>query len=115
MVDSNKSGFKAALDTLAMFEDLRILVTPGMVELGESEYEENKEVGVYAHDKCDYAILVGKRRTKPIQNGLLEAGFPKQKMILVDSLEEAFQQVNAIPGERQKVVLIENDLPDNYN
>ena len=113
--NSNKSGFKAALDTLAMFEDLRILVTPGMVELGESEYEENKEVGVYAHDKCDYAILVGKRRTKPIQNGLLEAGFPKQKMILVDSLEEAFQQVNAIPGERQKVVLIENDLPDNYN
>ena len=113
--NSNKSGFKAALDTLSMFEDLRILVTPGMVELGEREYEENKEVGVYAHDKCDYAVLVGKTRTKPIQDGLLEAGFPKQKMILVDSLEEAFQQVNAISGERQKVILLENDLPDNYN
>lgn len=113
--NSNKSGFKAALDTLAMFEDLRILVTPGMVELGAREYEENEEVGIYAHDKCDYAILIGKKRTKPIQDGLLKSGFPKQKMILVDSLEEAFQQVNAVPGERQKVVLIENDLPDNYS
>lgn len=113
--NSNKSGFKAALDTLAMFEDLRILVTPGMVELGAREYEENEEVGVYAHDKCDYAVLVGKKRTKPIQDGLLESGFPKQRMIVVDSLEEAFQMVNAISDERQKVVLIENDLPDNYS
>jgi len=113
--NSNKSGFKAALDTLAMFEDLRILVTPGMVELGEKEYRENEEVGIYAHDKCDYAILVGRKRTKPIQDGLLESGFPKQKMILVDSLEEAFQKVNAISDERRKVVLLENDLPDNYS
>lgn len=113
--NSNKSGFKAALDTLSMFEELRILVTPGMVELGERQYEENEEIGVYAHDKCDYAVLVGKEQTKPIQDGLLKAGFPGQRMILVDSIEEAFQMVNAIPDERQKVVLIENDLPDNYN
>lgn len=112
--NSNKNGFEAALDTLAMFKELRILMTPGMVELGEKQYDENKEVGVYAADKCDYAVLVGKEQTKPIQDGLLEAGFPQGKMILVDSLQEAFQMVNAIPNERQKVILIENDLPDNY-
>lgn len=112
--NSNKNGFEAALDTLAMFRELRILMTPGMVELGEKQYDENKEVGVYAADKCDYAVLVGKEQTKPIQDGLLEAGFPAGKMILVDSLQEAFQMVNAIPGERQKIILIENDLPDNY-
>lgn len=112
--NSNKNGFEAALDTLAMFKELRILLTPGMVELGEKQYDENKEVGVYAADKCDYAVLVGKEQTKPIQDGLLEAGFPQGKMILVDSLQEAFQMVNAIPNERQKVILIENDLPDNY-
>ncbi len=112
--NSNKNGFKAALDTLAMFDDLRILMTPGMVELGEKQYAENKEVGVYASDKCDYAILVGKEQTKPIQDGLLENGFEKSRMILVDNLQEAFQMVNAIPGEKHKVILIENDLPDNY-
>ena len=112
--NSNKNGFEAALDTLSMFKELRILMTPGMVELGEKQYDENKEVGVYAADKCDYAVLVGKEQTKPIQDGLLEAGFPQSKMILVDSLQEAFQMVNAIPNEKQKVILIENDLPDNY-
>ena len=112
--NSNKNGFKAALDTLAMFKELRILMTPGMVELGEKQYDENKEVGVYAADRCDYAVLVGKEQTKPIQDGLKEAGFAASRMIVVDTLQEAFQMVNAIPDERQKVVLIENDLPDNY-
>lgn len=112
--NSNKSGFKAALDTLAMFKEMRILMTPGMVELGEKQYDENKEVGVYAADKCDYAVLVGKEQTRPIQDGLAEAGFASGRMIVVDTLQEAFQMVNAIPHERQKVVLIENDLPDNY-
>lgn len=112
--NSNKNGFEAALDTLAMFRELRILMTPGMVELGEKQYDENKEVGVYAADKCDYAVLVGKEQTKPIQDGLSEAGFPANRMIVVDDLQEAFRMVNAIPGEKQKVVLIENDLPDNY-
>lgn len=113
--NSNKSGFKAALDTLAMFDELRIMMTPGMVELGERQYDENKEVGVYAYGKCDYAVLVGKEQTKPIQDGLMEAGFAKSRMIVVDTLQEAFQMVNAIPDERRKVILIENDLPDNYN
>lgn len=112
--NSNKNGFEAALDTLAMFKELRILMTPGMVELGEKQYDENKEVGVYAADKCDYAVLVGKEQTRPIQDGLLEAGFARNRMIVVDTLQEAFQMVNAIPDEKQKVVLIENDLPDNY-
>lgn len=112
--NSNKNGFKAALDTLSMFRELRILMTPGMVELGVKQYDENKEAGVYAADKCDYAVLVGREQTRPIQEGLLEAGFPQSKMIVVDTLQEAFQMVNAIPNERQKVVLIENDLPDNY-
>lgn len=112
--NSNKNGFKAALDTLSMFDDLRILMTPGMVELGERQFEENKEVGVYAYDKCDYAVLVGKEQTKPIQVGLLESGFPRSRMIVVDHLEEGFEMINAIPNERPKVILIENDLPDQY-
>lgn len=112
--NSNKSGFEAALDTLALFQEQRILLTPGMVELGEKQYAENKEAGMYAANKCDYAILVGKEQTKPIQDGLLEAGFPQNRMILVDTLQEAFQMVNAIPDERQKVILLENDLPDVY-
>ena len=81
--NSNKNGFKAALDTLAMFKELRILMTPGMVELGEKQYDENKEVGVYAADKCDYAVLVGREQTRPIQDGLRGAGFAKNRVVVV--------------------------------
>ncbi len=112
--NSNRKGFEAALDTLALFQELRILLTPGMVELGEKQYAENKAAGMYAADKCDYAILVGKEQTKPIQDGLIEAGFAPNRMILADTLQEAFRMVNAIPDERQKVILLENDLPDVY-
>ncbi len=112
--NSNKSGFKDALDTLSLFPDLRILMTPGMVELGDAEYAENFEVGAYAADKCDYAVLVGKDQTKPLQDGLKKEHFPENRMIVVDSLEDAFRMVNAIPEEKMKVILIENDLPDSY-
>lgn len=114
--NSNKNGFMAALDTLQGFQELRILFTPGMVELGEKQYSENKEAGSYAADKCDYAVLVGKEQTKPIFDGLKEAGFPENKIIIVEGLMEGFDRINGIPSEgKKKVVLIENDLPDNYS
>ncbi|MDD2970858.1 MAG: UDP-N-acetylmuramoyl-tripeptide--D-alanyl-D-alanine ligase [Lachnospiraceae bacterium] len=114
--NSNKNGFMAALDTLQGFQEIRILFTPGMVELGEKQYSENKEAGVYAADKCDYVVLVGREQTKPIYDGLLEAGFPEHKIIIVEGLMEGFDRINGIPSEdRKKVVLIENDLPDNYS
>ena len=37
--NSNPIGSKAAVETLAMFDGIRILITPGMVELGEDEAE----------------------------------------------------------------------------
>ncbi len=113
--NSNKAGFMAALDTLAMFDDLRILMTPGMVELGDKQYDENKEAGIYAASKCDYAILVGREQTKPIQDGLAQAGFEASRMIIVDTVQEGFNMINAIHSDKHKVILIENDLPDNYN
>lgn len=113
--NSNKNGFMAALDTLQDFQELRILFTPGMVELGEKQYSENKEVGVYAADKCDYAVLVGKEQTRPIFDGLMEAGFQESRIVIVDGLMEGFDRINGIPSQgKKKVVLIENDLPDNY-
>ncbi len=46
--NSNPIGSKAAVETLALFEGERILVTPGMVELGEGEAEYNRKFGTYA-------------------------------------------------------------------
>ncbi len=112
--NSNPVGSKAAVETLAMFDGIRILITPGMVELGDKEAEYNHKFGNYAADCCDYILLVGRRHTAPIREGVLEKGFPEEKCQVFDKLEEAVSYAYAIKGQGHKYILLENDLPDNY-
>jgi len=111
--NSNPTGSKAAIDTLALFEGTKILITPGMVELGSKEEELNMEFGRYAAKVCDYIFLVGINRTKPIHKGIMEAGFDETKVKAFDTLTEALDVMYALK-DADKVVLLENDLPDNY-
>ena len=112
--NSNPAGASAALETLGMFEGLKILVTPGMVELRSKQSELNTEFGRQAAARCDRAILVGKRQAPPIQAGLLEAGFPREHVFVTDTVEEAIALADSFPAEGRRVILLENDLPDNY-
>ena len=113
--NSNPSGTKAALETFALFDGYKILVTPGMVELGEQQEALNREFGVNAAAVCDYVVLVGQRQAEPIKAGLLDAGFDEAKIYVADSIEEALTRVYALnTGDKKKVILLENDLPDNY-
>ncbi len=113
--NSNPAGASAALETLGMFEGLKILVTPGMVELGAKQSELNTEFGRQAAARCDRAILVGKRQAPPIQAGLLEAGFPREHVFVTDTVEEAIALADSFDtGGGRRVILLENDLPDNY-
>ncbi len=112
--NSNPVGSKAAVETLKLFDGLRILITPGMVELGEKEEEYNRLFGTYAADCCDYIFLVGKNRAVPIREGALSAGFPEGKCRTFDHFEDAFNAACALRDEGHKYILIENDLPDNY-
>ncbi|MCR5580525.1 MAG: UDP-N-acetylmuramoyl-tripeptide--D-alanyl-D-alanine ligase [Pseudobutyrivibrio sp.] len=112
--NSNPVGSKAAVETLAMFDGIRILITPGMVELGDKEDEYNYKFGTYAADCCDYILLVGKKHTAPIKEGVLSKGFPEEKCLVYDKLEEAVSYAYAIKGQGHKYILLENDLPDNY-
>lgn len=112
--NSNPIGSKAAVETLAMFDGIRILITPGMVELGEKEEEYNYKFGTYAADCCDYILLVGKKRAQPILEGVRSKGFPQERCLVYDKLEEAMAYAYTIKGQGHKYILLENDLPDNY-
>lgn len=112
--NSNPVGSKAAVETLAMFDGMRILITPGMVELGDKEEEYNYKFGIYAADCCDYIILVGRKHTEPIQMGAISKGFSKDKCFVFDKLEDAMAHAYSIKGQGHKYILLENDLPDNY-
>ena len=113
--NSNPNGAKVALETLSLFEgSVKILVTPGMVELGEKEDEYNKEFGKQAAAVCDYIILVGEKQTQAIKEGILEAGFDSERLFVKNSFNEASALMYELDAGREKVILLENDLPDNY-
>ena len=58
--NANPVGARAALEVMEGFSDGRkILVTPGMVELGNMEFDENRTFGAEAANVCDFVILVG--------------------------------------------------------
>lgn len=109
--NSNPVGSKMALEVLGQMSGKRIVLTPGMVDLGSAQYELNKAFGTYMKDTCDYVILVGKKQTEPIQEGLAEVGFPKENITVAENLTEAFKVMYEVvePGA---FVLIENDLPE---
>lgn len=113
--NSNPDGTKAALNVLNSFTDRRkIIVTPGMVELGDLEETENYKFGENIASVCDVAILVGKKRTLPIYEGIIKHNFNEDNLYVVNSLSEA-TEVLKILTRVNDVVLFENDLPDTYD
>jgi UDP-N-acetylmuramoyl-tripeptide--D-alanyl-D-alanine ligase len=113
--NSNAAGAKAALDVLAMFDGCKILVTPGMIELGVKAKELNEKFGAQASEVCDFVILVGKRQTESIRKGLADAGYPDDNIFISEDIFQGLARVRELDGKgKQKVVLLENDLPDNY-
>lgn len=112
--NSNPEGCIEAVNVLGSFEGFKkIIITPGLVELGAKEYEYNKNLGFNAAEKCDIIILVGKNRSIPIKEGVLEHGFDKENLFTVSSFAEA-NSLYATLADKNTVLLIENDLPDNY-
>ncbi len=111
--NSNPVGAKAALNVLKAFPERRIIITPGMVELGEKEAEYNRDFGRAMKDCVDIAIIVGKNRVKPIIEGLKEVGFADDQIFRVDSLDDSTRLLHTMVRPTD-TVLYENDLPDHY-
>ena len=112
--NSNPIGSKMALDVLNLMKGKKIIVTPGMIELGKDEYKLNKEFGHQIADVCDEVILVGKNQTKAIQEGLKEKKYNKDKITIINDVKEAFTIINKVKTNNT-YVLLENDLPDIFN
>jgi UDP-N-acetylmuramoyl-tripeptide--D-alanyl-D-alanine ligase len=112
---ANPVGVLSSLAVLAMHQTgRRLLITPGIVELGELMESENHKLGIAAAGSATDVILVGEIQTRPIKAGLLEAGFPESRIQVVEALGEAvaWYQGNLTAGD---CVLFLNDLPDTYN
>ena len=111
---ANPVGAVSSLRVLGMHTDgRRLLITPGMVELGPLQDEENRKLGQAAAPHATDVILVGAQQTRPVQDGLLAAGFPEDRLQVMDTVTEAINwyQQHLGPGD---TVLFLNDLPDTY-
>ena len=114
--NSNPEGARMALEVLSGFatEGKRYVVTPGFVEMGAKQFENNKIFGGdIARSKVDGVYVVNEVNRVAITEGLDEGGYPVSQVECVASFVEAMAalQPKLKAGD---VVLYENDLPDSF-
>jgi UDP-N-acetylmuramoyl-tripeptide--D-alanyl-D-alanine ligase len=112
---ANPVGIVHALRVLSLHQTgRRLLITPGMVELGALMEQENRRLGEIAAQHATDVILVGETHIAPIHAGLRAAGFPDERVQVMPTLKEAvaWYQRNLKAGDS---VLFLNDLPDTYS
>ena len=113
--NSNPIGAKNACEILKMMPGMKIVVTPGMIELGEKEDEYNKTFGEQIANVADLVILIGEKKTQPIKEGLIKKGFDKKKIIVFNDVRDAYPFIIEKAKEQEVYALFENDLPDTFN
>ena len=114
--NSNPPGFRAALHVMKVLADDRegraILVTPGIVELGNAHDEVHRTLGALAGDVCDIVIVVNPSRIPTFIEGFNNKNSGK---ILQQFETFASAEKWLIENKRDTdVILLENDLPDIY-
>ena len=112
--NSNPAGAAVALETLGLCRGGRIVITPGLVELGDKELEYNRVLGTQAAGNCDLLILVGSQpRTDAIEAGAKAAGLAEAAVLRANTVQDAMAMARSARLE-DKMVLLLNDLTDNY-
>ena len=113
--NSNPDGSRMAVEVLgAMTGGKRIIITPGMIELGDKQEHYNRIFGEHIAKNCDIAIVVGQYNRTAIVNGIKSQNIlADDKIILADTFAEAQQRMLAL-ATRGDFVLYENDLPDTF-
>ncbi len=112
--NSSVEGSKASLDVLSKFTGKKIVITPGLVELGTEQFNANFQFGIDMAAVCSYVIIDSSINYDAISAGLSFAGFDENNIYQAGNLTQAVQIVNTL-AESNDVVLFENDLPDNYS
>lgn len=112
--NSNPSGSSMALDVLAMMNTgRRIIITPGMIELGDKQYDLNRQFGEKIASSADVAIIVGEYNREAITDGISSVENSAIKVLEAPSFTQAQQMMLAM-AQSGDVVLYENDLPDTF-
>ncbi len=112
--NSNPEGAAAALEVLRDLPGRRkVVVSPGMVELGPLQPDANERFGAQAAQFADVVIFVGETNRDALLRGANRAG-SNARVATARDLDEATELLKEVLGPGD-VVLFENDLPDQYD
>ena len=115
--NSNTDGFIAGMELLDLLakhhRGRRILITPGMVELGTKHDADHATVALKAVQYTDVVLLICSDRIPSFRDTYLQSKSAHQQLIQLHSFAEAqfWMEQNLQTGD---VILLENDLPDRY-
>ncbi len=112
--NSNPLGFQKALDKLKSYpHHQRIVVTPGMIELGSQQFSLNETAGFETAKIADIFVIVGKTNQRALLSGAKKAKRKKLRIIFIDKNDRFADKINAFLRP-PAAILLENDLPDHY-
>lgn len=111
--NASVEGSTVALDVLNSLNGRKIIITPGLVELGNKEREENINFGKKIAKVADIVVIVNKINFDAINEGLTQENFNEENIYQADTLENAKLLMKDFL-QKGDVILFENDLPDNY-
>ncbi len=113
--NNNPLGSKMAIEVLSKMNGKKIIITSGMIELGNKYYEENKNIGyLISKYQIDEVILIGKKQTEPIYDGLKENNYNLNKVHILNNIMDSFKLIRELK-DKDTYVLLQSDLPDLYN
>jgi len=112
--NSNPLGFKKALKTLKSYQEYqKIIVTPGIIELGNKQFYLNKQAAKEAAKIAAILVIVGETNKKALQSGAEEAKKKNLRIIYLEKNGSLDRNLTAYL-KPPTIILLENELPDHY-
>lgn len=111
--NANEVGVKESLNVLKKFMGRKIVITSGLVEMGNMQYEKNFNIGKLIAKSANMVVIMNETNKKAIYKGLKEEGFEEENIFYAQTREEQKEIIKKLTC-KGCVFLFQNDLPDNY-
>jgi len=109
--NGNFSGIKSGLEVLNLAKGRKIVLTPGLVELGEESKKVHTQIAQIYRDNVDLVLLIDTKATKIIKKNFVKNNFRNYK--IYKSSKEAHDDLANIL-KTEDTIIFQNDISDNY-
>ena len=112
--NSNIDSCQMSFEVLSYNVDkIKVVVTPGLIELGHMQYDINYKFGERIARVADRVAIIKQENRQAILDGLLSLDFDKEHIMYFDTYMECYEKyIKNL--DSNYVVLVENDLPKYY-